>query len=222
MNRFVVILCACLVLVMGISYAVTFFVNDPAGSEIIYTVTTSQNKEVQQKLKELGYYKGIADGILGTQSVTAIKNFQKDNGLIADGLVGGKTLAKLGLNAANTDAAGQNDVYLLAKCVFAEARGEPYAGQVAVAAVILNRVKDPRFPNTISGVIYQPLAFAWVTGGHINLQPDESAYNAAKDALNGWDPTYGSTCYYNPNTATDKQMLDKPITAKIGRHVFVM
>ena len=181
--------------------------------------TASQNKQIQQKLKDLGYYTGTVDGIYGAKTRSAVIAFQKANGLTADGIAGPKTIAALGLNS---NSATSSDLYLLAKCVHAEARGEPYVGQVAVAAVILNRVKDSRFPNTISGVIYQPWAFTAVNDGQINLEPNSTAYKAAQDALNGWDPTYGCLYYYNPATATSKWIFQRQTVVTIGKHVFAI
>ena len=120
------------------------------------------------------------------------------------------------------DSVSSNDLYLLAKCVYAEARGESYVGQVAVAAVILNRVESEKFPDTIAGVIYQPYAFTAVSDGQINLEPDQTAYNAARDALNGWDPTYGCLYYYNPATATSSWIWSRQTVVTIGKHVFAI
>ncbi len=185
----------------------------------IETASVSQNKEIQQRLKDLGYYNGAIDGVLGSGSVAAIKAFQRDNGLKADGIVGAKTAAKLNISITSQNS---NDIYLLAKCVHAEARGEVYVGQVAVAAVILNRVKSPDFPNTIAGVVYQPWAFTAVHDGQINLEPNQSAYNAARDAMNGWDPTYGCLYYYNPEVATSKWIFSRQTVVTIGKHIFAI
>ena len=164
-------------------------------------------KELQRRLKEWGYYNGAVDGIYGKGTVEAVKAFQKKNGLTADGIAGIETYKALGMNDSvkvlennknqgssnSSNTANSNytssDLYLLAKCIYAEARGESYTGQVAVGAVILNRVASSKFPNTISGVIYQKNAFTAVTDGQINLVPDKTAMNAASDAMNGWDPT---------------------------------
>ena len=126
----------------------------------------------------------------------------------------------LGLHSSGT--ASSSDLYLLAKCVYAEARGESYTGKVAVAAVILNRVEHPSFPNTIAGVVYQPWAFTAVYDGQINLEPDQECYNAAQDALNGWDPTYGCIYYYNPQTATSEWIFSRQVVTTIGSHVFAI
>lgn len=216
----VFILCMVMMFVFvlgGTLYAVSY----SAINQVTAVATTSQNKQVQQRLKELGYYKGAIDGIFGRQTLQAVKNFQRDYGLVVDGIVGKKTLAKLGLSTG-AGSYSSSDVYLLAKCVYAESRGEPYAGQVAVAAVILNRVKSSKFPNTISGVVYQPYAFTAVSDGQINLEPNQTAYNAARDAMNGWDPTYGCIYYYNPATATSKWIFSRQTVVTIGKHVFAI
>ena len=176
-------------------------------------------KRIQTKLKNWGYYKGAVDGIYGSQTRAAVKYFQRNNGLTADGIVGSKTAKALGMSLSSQSS---NDLYLLAKCIHAEARGEPYSGQVAVGAVILNRVESSKFPNTIYGVIYQPYAFTAVNDGQINLEPNQSAYNAARDALNGWDPTYGCIYYYNPNTATSSWIWSRKVVVKIGKHNFAV
>ncbi len=180
-------------------------------------LTTSQIKTIQQKLKNWGYYTGNVDGIYGSQTRAAVRWFQQNNGLSVDGIVGSQTAAALGMNLSSQSS---NDLYLLAKCIYAEARGEPYVGQVAIGAVILNRVESSSFPNTIYGVIYQPYAFTCVNDGQINLEPDQTAYNAARDALNGWDPTYGAIYYYNPDTATSSWIWSREIVVTIGRHNF--
>lgn len=188
--------------------------------ENVYAETTySQNKAIQQKLKDLGYYNGAIDGTMNWETTQAIKAFQFDYGVEQTGTVGPKTASLLGINLNDQS---NNDLYLLAKCVYAEARGEPYVGQVAVAAVILNRVKHPDFPNTIYGVVYQPWAFTAVYDGQIGYEPNETAYQAAQDALNGWDPTYGCIFYYNPATATSQWIFSREIVVTIGRHVFCM
>lgn len=211
----------CLVLSFGLVFS---FGNKPAQrassqNEIVVTAqTASQIKAVQQRLKEMGYYNGSVDGIYGTQTKNAVIKFQSDYGLNAEGYIGPQTLAMLGLSSTNTQ--NSSDLYLLAKCVHAEARGESYVGKVAVAAVILNRVDHPSFPNTIAGVVYQPWAFTAVFDGQINLEPDQSAYSAAQDALNGWDPTYGCIYYYNPETATSEWIFSRQVVTTIGKHVF--
>ena len=189
-------------------------------------LTTSQIKTLQTKLKRWGYYTKAVDGIYGSGTRAAVKYFQRKNGLVADGIAGPKTLAALGMStgsSSNSSSQTSNsDLYLLAKCVYAEARGESYVGQVAVAAIILNRVKSNQFPNTIAGVIYQPYAFTAVQDGQINLEPNKTAYSAAQDALNGWDPTYGCLYYYNPATATSKWIYSRKTVITIGKHVFAI
>lgn len=186
-------------------------------------LTSSQTRTVQTKLKRWGYYTGTIDGIYGNQTRKAVRLFQSKNGLAVDGIVGPKTAAAMGITLKSDDnTTSNNDLYLLAKCIHAEARGESYVGQVAVAAVILNRVKSADFPNTIAGVIYQPWAFTAVNDGQINLEPNQSAYNAARDAMNGWDPTYGALYYYNAKTATNKWIYNKKTTVTIGNHVFAV
>lgn len=230
MKKFLIILTMSLCLIIGVSYLVGSVIVPLTQSNNVSAVftatTTSENKVIQQRLKKWGYYSGAIDGILGPKSVSAIKRFQKNNGLVVDGIVGPKTAAKIGItlssNSSNPSKQSSSDLYLLAKCVHAEARGESYQGQVAVAAVILNRVKSPDFPNTIAGVIYQPWAFTAVHDGQINLEPNQTAYNAARDAMNGWDPTYGSLYYYNPATATSKWIYSRQTVVQIGKHVFAL
>ena len=186
--------------------------------------TGSSVRTLQTKLKSWGYYTGSVDGIYGSQTVKAVKYFQSKNGLAVDGIVGAKTAAALGMTLSGSSSGSSSgsysssDEYLLAKCVYAEARGEPYVGQVAVAAVVLNRVRSASFPNTIAGVIYQPWAFTCVNDGQINLSPDNNAIKAAKDALNGWDPTNGCLYYYNPATATSSWIWSRPVMLSIGKH----
>ena len=197
--------------------------NDTNKMAVCMATTVSENKAIQQKLKELGYYKGSIDGVYGQGTRSAVIAFQKANGLSADGVVGPKTASTLGVTLNSEEVAQSGgDLYLLAKCVYSEARGEPYEGQVAVAAVVLNRVESPQFPNTIAEVIYQPWAFTAVHDGQINLEPNSTAYSAAKDAMNGWDPTYGCLYYYNPTTATSEWIFSRTTVVTIGKHVFAI
>ena len=196
--------------------------------------TGGEVKEVQRRLKQWGYYNGAVDGIYGKGTVEAVKKFQKKNGLTAVGIAGIETYRALGMNDSvkvlegNNGNSGSNsnytnsDLYMLAKCIYAEARGESYTGQVAVGAVILNRVASSSFPNTISGVIYQKGAFTAVSDGQINLEPDRTAMNAASDAMNGWDPTYGCLYYYNPAVATSSWIFGRQTVTTIGKHVFAI
>lgn len=183
----------------------------------------SQVRTLQTKLKNWGYYTGSIDGIFGSKTVSAVKYFQRKNGLTADGIVGTKTAAALGMSisgSSGTSNTSNSNLYLLSCCVYGEARGESYTGKVAIAAVVLNRVKSSSFPNTISGVIYQAGAFTAVSDGQINLGTNDECTRAAQDALNGWDPTYGSIYYYNPKTATNSWIRSRPVVVTIGNHVF--
>jgi len=181
-------------------------------------------KKIQEKLKAWGYYSGSADGIYGSQTFEAIKKFQRKNNLQVDGVAGEKTLAALGITSSSKPASGNSsnntDLNLLSKLVYAEARGEPYKGMVAVAASVLNRVANSKFPNTIAGVIYQSGAYTCVADGQINLSPNEQARKAAQDAINGWDPTSGCIYYFNPNTATSGWIWSRPQVMTIGKHIF--
>ena len=213
---------------------------DYASSPYVQTAVLRQGasggevKELQRRLKQWGYYSGAVDGIYGKGTVEAVKKFQKKNGLTADGIAGIETYRALGMNDSvkvlegNNGNSGSNsnytnsDLYMLAKCIYAEARGESYTGQVAVGAVILNRLASSSFPNTISGVIYQKGAFTAVSDGQINLEPDRTAMNAASDAMNGWDPTYGCLYYYNPAVATSSWIFGRQTVTTIGKHVFAI
>ncbi len=180
-------------------------------------------RTIQEKLKRWGYYSGSVDGIYGSQTVSAVKKFQKKNGLTVDGIAGTQTLKAMGITSSSSSSSSSNNssnVNLLARVVYGEARGEPYTGQVAVAAVVLNRVKSSKFPNTIAGVVYQSGAFDAVADGQVNMTPDATAKKAAQDALNGWDPSYGAIYYFNPNTATNKWIWSRPMTVTIGKHRF--
>jgi len=180
-------------------------------------------KQIQTKLKRWGYYNGSIDGIYGSQTLAAVKLFQKKNGLTGDGIAGQKTLAAMGIygnTTSNGGSSNNSNLNLLSKVVYSEARGESYKGQVAVAAVVLNRVKHSSFPNSISGVVYQPGAFTAVSDGQINLTPNATAQKAAQDAINGWDPTYGCIYYFNPSTATSSWIWSRPQVIQIGKHIF--
>lgn len=181
-------------------------------------------RTIQDKLKRWGYYNGSVDGIYGSQTVAAVKRFQQKNGLAVDGIAGTNTLKAMGITT-NSSSGGSttnnsSNVNLLARLIYGEARGESYTGQVAVGAVVLNRVKSSKFPNTISGVIYQSGAFDAVSDGQINMTPDSTAKKAAQDAMNGWDPSYGAIYYFNPNTATNKWIWSRPYVRTIGKHRF--
>ncbi len=180
-------------------------------------------RQIQQKLKELGLYTGSVDGIFGTSTQKAVRQFQKNCGLTVDGIAGPKTLLYLGLGTGSSSSTGgysSSDVYLLAKIIAAEARGESYTGQVAVGAVVLNRVRHASFPDTISGVIYQAGAFTAVRDSNWSVAPDATAQKAARDAINGWDPTGGAIYYYNPAKTNDQWIRTRTVVTTIGRHVF--
>ena len=201
-----------------------FFRGDETLALSKYGSRGSEVTQIQTKLKRWGYYTGSIDGIYGSQTLAAVKYFQRKNGLKVDGIAGTKTLQAMGIytSSSNSSSSANNssNLNLLARLVYGEARGEPYTGQVAVAAVVLNRVKSSSFPNTVSGVIYQAGAFSVVSDGQINLTPNQTAYNAARDALNGWDPSYGSIYYFNPNTATSSWIWSRPHVITIGNHRF--
>lgn len=180
--------------------------------------------EIQTRLKAWGYYSGAVDGVYGSGTEKAVKYFQQKNGLSVDGQCGAQTLAALGLptgmGGGSSSGSGSGDVDLLARLISAEARGEPYEGQVAVGAVVLNRVNHASFPNTLSGVIYQSGAFSCLDDGQFDEPVAESAYRAARDAMNGWDPSGGAIYYFNPDTATSAWIWSRPAIVTIGRHMF--
>ena len=175
--------------------------------------------KIQQALKYAGYYTYTVDGIYGSRTTAAVKKYQRAKGLAVDGICGTQTLAALGISVP-TASADRNTRALLARLISAEARGEPYVGQVAVGAVVLNRVKHPSFPNTIPGVIYQSGAFSCIADGQFDQPVAESAYRAADDALIGWDPTGGAIYYFNPSTATSAWIWSRPLILTIGKHRF--
>ena len=180
-------------------------------------------RTIQTKLKNWGYFSGTIDGIYGPKTEEAVKYFQRKNGLTADGVVGPATLRALGMSTTGGDSPASsqsNSVDLLARVISAEARGEPYSGQVAVGAVILNRVEHPSFPNTIAGVVYRPGAFTCMVDGQFNEPVADSAYRAARDALNGADPSGGAIYYFNPDTATSAWIWSRPLITVIGKHRF--
>ena len=193
-----------------------------------YGSTGSEVTQIQQRLQELGYDPGTADGIYGTRTKNAVISFQRDYGLSDDGIAGPKTLEALGLSGGGGSGGGnyggfsESDIQLLAKIISAEARGEPYQGQVAVGAVIMNRIAHPSFPNTLSGVIYQEGAFSGLYDGGVNAAVADSAYQAAREAINGSDPTGGAIYYYNPAKTTNKWIWSRQVVAVIGAHNFAI
>ena len=216
-----------LVLALAVIFAVNIFIIALAqhASADLYKKGSSGPTvtEIQTRLKNWGYYSGSVDGVYGSQTEKAVRWFQQKNGLQADGQVGDLTLAALGMTPTGNGGGGggsDGSLDLLARLISAEARGEPYEGQVAVGAVVLNRVEHPSFPNSISGVIYQPGAFSCLDDGQFNEPVAESAYRAARDAMNGWDPSYGAIYYFNPATATSKWIWSRPLIVNIGKHRF--
>ena len=214
------------VITIFVSYNV-FFRNNEVYGLSKYGSRGEEVRQIQTKLKRWGYYNGNVDGIFGSGTLEAVKWFQRKNGLQVDGIAGKKTLEAMGIfnssNSSNSNSSvstNSNDLNLLARVIYGEARGEPYTGQVAIGAVVLNRVRNSSFPNTIAGVVYQSGAFDAVLDGQINLTPNSTAKKAAQDALNGWDPTYGAIYYFNPKTATNKWIWSRPMTVTIGNHRF--
>ncbi|MCI8477766.1 MAG: spore cortex-lytic enzyme [Oscillospiraceae bacterium] len=178
---------------------------------------------IQTKLQRWGYYNGAVDGIYGSKTAEAVRYFQQKNGLVVDGIVGPATLSALGMTSGGgnaVSAAQSESVSLLARVISAEARGEPYSGQVAVGAVILNRVSHPAFPNTIAGVVYQPGAFTCMVDGQFQQPVSDSAVRAAQEAMAGADPSGGAIYYFNPDTATSAWIWSRPLIKTIGKHRF--
>lgn len=206
-----------------ITFGIFLCVNNTSYALSKYGSRGEEVKQIQTKLKRWGYYKGNVDGIYGSETQTAVRYFQRKNGLTVDGIAGKATLNAMGIYTSSSSSnatSNSSDVNLLARLIYGEARGEPYTGQVAVGAVVMNRVKNSSFPNTISGVIYQSGSFDVVSDGQINLGPNSSAKKAAQDAINGWDPSYGAIYYFNPKTATNKWIWSRPVTIVIGNHRF--
>ncbi len=224
-NKKKIIIVSTIVLIsVAIVVFVLFFQNNTVEALSKYGSRGSEVTQIQTKLKRWGYYNGNIDGIYGTQTLNAVKYFQRKNGLTVDGIAGPATLKAMGIysssSSSSSSSSNSNNVNLLARLIYGEARGEPYTGQVAVGAVVMNRVKSSSFPNSISGVIYQSGAFDAVRDGQINLSPDSTSKKAAQDAINGWDPSYGAIYYFNPSTATNKWIWSRPMTVTIGRHRF--
>lgn len=220
----------CLVLAALLSVSMVLVALVPAVEAASYKKGSSGAvvTQIQTKLKSWGYYTGTVDGIYGSGTERAVRAFQQKNGLTVDGKAGDQTLAAMGLsagggnssNSGGSGGASSSQVDLLARLISAEARGEPYSGQVAVGAVVLNRIKHPSFPNTLPGVIYQSGAFTCITDGQFNQPVAESAYRAARDALNGVDPSGGAIYYFNPSTATSSWIWSRPLITVIGKHRF--
>ena len=210
--------------IIGIIILGIIFKTDNVEALSKYGSRGSEVTQIQTKLKRWGYYNGNIDGIYGSQTQEAVRYFQRKNGLKVDGIAGPETLKAMGIfsssSSGSSSSTNSNDLNLLARVVYGEARGEPYTGQVAVAAVTLNRVKSSSFPNTLAGVVYQAGAYDAVKDGQINLTPDSTEKKAAQDAMNGWDPSYGAIYYFNPATATNKWIWSRPMTVTIGNHRF--
>ncbi len=195
----------------------------PGGETQTLSKLGSSGKEVtaiQDALRDRGLFQGESTGYYGTKTQAAVKQFQRQKGLTVDGIAGPQTLSALGISVGTVPQATESNIYLLARIISAEARGESYTGQVAVGAVVLNRVEHPSFPDTISGVIYQKGAFTAVTDGQFDQPIASSAYNAARDALNGWDPSGGAIYYYNPDKTSNKWIRSRPVITRIGNHLF--
>jgi N-acetylmuramoyl-L-alanine amidase len=249
MNKRLIIITCCVVLALFAGFQMKNSLQSSptfGKTDIVYGASGGDVYELQGRLKFLGYYYGNIDGDFGYQTLRAVKDFQYKFGMRVDGIVGPKTKLKLweatkswrptaapgrtggagtsgapaNLPPGNRLGFSENDINLMANAVYGEARGEPYEGQVAVAAVILNRIKSPKFPNTPTGVIFQPGAFTAVADGQIYLTPNQTAKRAVLDAINGWDPTDGCLYYFNPATATSKWIWSRPQYKRIGNHIF--
>lgn len=192
-----------------------------------YGDRSEEVRKIQQRLKDWGYFTGDVTGYYGVQTEQAVMKFQRKHGLRPSGVAGPDTLAAIGISSGSASSGGStgtgsnnSDYYLLARIISAEARGEPYIGQVAVGACVLNRVDHPSFPDSVAGVVYQPGAFTAITDGQINQPISDSAYRAAKDALNGWDPSGGAIYYYNPDKTSNRWIRTRPVITRIGAHLF--
>ncbi len=216
------LLCAVLASACGFSGLSALSRNETNRTDVLSRLGSrgSEVRDIQKKLAALGYYSGSVDGIYGSKTESAVRAFQRNCGLTADGIAGPKTLLYLGLGDSSGAQYGSNDVYLIAKVIAAEARGESYTGQVAVGAVILNRVASPSFPDTVAGVVYQSGAFSCVRDSNWSVEPGSQAKKAAQDAINGWDPTGGALYYYNPRKTSDGWIRSRPVSVTIGSHVF--
>ncbi len=227
-NKQFKLLCVLLAVVIAlgsVAFAQNYYNKHRESSEVLSRLGSrgEEVRKIQQRLKNWGYYSGSVDGIYGTQTQSAVKYFQRKNGLTADGIAGKNTLAAMGISSSSSSSSGKytsNDVYLLAKVIAAEARGESYTGQVAVGAVVLNRVEHSSFPDSISGVVYQSGAFSCVTDSNWKVEPTDTAKKAARDAINGWDPSGGAIYYYNPAKTSNQWIRSRPVIVTIGSHVF--
>ncbi len=212
-------------IIIGISFIYTNQTEEIQSQEVLSKIGSrgDEVRRIQNKLKSLGFFNGTVDGIYGAKTQSAVKRYQRSVGITADGIAGPKTLLYLGLGSSSSDSTGgysSSDVYLLAKVIAAEARGESYTGQVAVGAVVLNRVDSSSFPDTVAGVIYQAGAFSAVRDSNWSVSPDATSRKAAQDAINGWDPSGGALYYYNPAKTSNRWIRTRPVITTIGRHVF--
>lgn len=214
----------CLTIIISIGVTVKVYAEKNEALEVLSKLGSrgDEVRRIQNKLKSLGFFNGAVDGIYGVKTQRAVRDFQKSVGITADGIAGQKTLLYLGLGSGTSSVGGysSSDVYLLAKVIAAEARGESYTGQVAVGAVVLNRVDSSSFPDTVAGVVYQKGAFSAVTDSNWSVAPDNTAKKAAQDAINGWDPSGGALYYYNPAKTSNQWIRTRPVVTAIGRHVF--
>lgn len=213
--------CIAIAVLFAVNIAVISLAQNADAASYKRGSTGSVVSEIQQKLKDWGYYSADVDGIYGSRTEAAVLLFQQKNGLAADGKAGAEKLAALGISSAGLiEQNTSGDVALLARLISAEARGESYEGQVAVGAVVMNRIAHPSFPNTLSGVIYQRGAFSCIDDGQFDEPVAQSAYAAARDAMNGYDPTGGAIYYFNPATATSQWIWSRPLIVQIGKHRF--
>ena len=214
-------LCIALAVVFAMNICLILTVQNASAASYKRGSTGSVVTQIQKKLSAWGYYDGAVDGVYGSRTEAAVRYFQEKNGLTVDGKAGDQTLAAMGITTAGpVQSAAAGDTALLARLISAEARGESYEGQVAVGAVVMNRIAHPSFPNTLSGVIYQRGAFSCLNDGQFDQPVAQSAYSAARDAMNGYDPTGGAIYYFNPATATSKWIWSRPLIVTIGKHRF--
>ena len=214
-------LCIALAVIFAVNICLILTVQNASAASYKRGSTGSVVTQIQKKLSAWGYYDGAVDGVYGSRTEAAVRYFQEKNGLTVDGKAGDQTLAAMGITTAGpVQSAAAGDTALLARLISAEARGESYEGQVAVGAVVMNRIAHPSFPNSLSGVIYQRGAFSCLDDGQFDQPVAQSAYSAARDAMNGYDPTGGAIYYFNPVTATSKWIWSRPLLVTIGRHRF--
>ena len=222
MRKKIILNTALLIIYIGVSAVFMSIISDYAKVEKVAVYQQGSQGamviEIQERLSRLDLYNGAIDGVFGPVTEQAVREFQEQKGLTVDGIVGDMTLEALGI--ITSESIYDDDLYLLASVIYGEGRGEPYEGQVAVGAVVLNRVKHPSFPNSVSGVIFQHEAFSCVADGQFNEPVSESAYRAARDALNGWDPSGGAIYYFNPAKATSSWIWSRPAIVTIGDHIF--